>query len=214
MFNHQSEHGDYFRESLPQSISKEILRKIMKGELVSGDKIVEENIASELETSRAPVREALYLLQVNGIVDRIPRKGTIVKSFTRDDISDYVEVMIHIIQYGIVGVSKVWNDTHKEKWQQLYEDVLTYYGLQDLIHYQHSAELMLRYVMVLADNKALMRFYDEANQILNVFAQVQWNQETMIQFHKQFAKFVEALAEVNFEEAKQFARYALKEGEV
>ncbi|WP_209121115.1 GntR family transcriptional regulator [Alkalihalobacillus sp. BA299] len=71
-----------FGESLPEQIAKHILKKIMKGDLVPGDKIVEEYIASELNTSRAPVREALYLLQVDQIVERIPRKGTIVKSFT------------------------------------------------------------------------------------------------------------------------------------
>ncbi|WP_309520700.1 GntR family transcriptional regulator [Peribacillus frigoritolerans] len=70
--------GIYFGESLPQQIAKHILKKIIEGEIEAGEKIVEEDISKELNTSRAPVREALYLLQVDGIVERMPRRGTIV----------------------------------------------------------------------------------------------------------------------------------------
>jgi len=92
---------NHFGESLPEQIAKYILKKIMKGELVSGNKIFEEYVASELNTSRAPVREALYLLQIDNIVGRIPIRGTVVKNFTDFEVREYTEVMVGLIQMAL-----------------------------------------------------------------------------------------------------------------
>ena len=97
-------------ESLPQQISKYILKKIIKGEIRAGEKIVEEEISNQLNTSRAPVREALYLLQVDGIVERIPRRGTLVKKFTQKEIEEYNDVMIEIIQIAVDYSRNQWTD--------------------------------------------------------------------------------------------------------
>jgi DNA-binding GntR family transcriptional regulator len=57
----------------------ELLRKaIMNGTLVPGEQIVESRVARQLGVSQAPVREALALLERQGLVVKVHHRGTFV----------------------------------------------------------------------------------------------------------------------------------------
>lgn len=66
----------------------------MAGELKPGEKIIESTYAEEFGTSRAPIRESLYLLENEGLIERIPRKGAVVKGYTEDEVYDLLEMRI------------------------------------------------------------------------------------------------------------------------
>lgn len=51
---------------------------ILGGELVPGERIIESRIARELKISQAPVREALALLERQGLVVKVHNRGTFV----------------------------------------------------------------------------------------------------------------------------------------
>lgn len=95
--------------ALSNSIAEHITKQIMTGELKPGEKLVENYYAEEYGISRAPVREAIYLLATEGLVERIPRKGAVVKVYTINEIYDLLEIRImletmamkRIRQYGI-----------------------------------------------------------------------------------------------------------------
>ncbi|GAA0472058.1 GntR family transcriptional regulator [Alkalibacillus silvisoli] len=212
MFNSISDGSEQFGMSLPQQISRFILEKIIRGELTAGDKIVEEEIAKELNTSRAPVREALYLLQVKGIVDRVPRRGTIVKPFTDKDILDYLFVMVGIIQQGVDLSKDSWTKENQGEFHGLFVKAKQKYNEKDVIEYQNHTEKLFRFIIYMPNNKALIKFYEEANQILNIFAQVQWDIKTMENFHPKFIEFATAILESNFVQAKEAISEALKKG--
>ncbi|WP_067729154.1 GntR family transcriptional regulator [Oceanobacillus damuensis] len=212
MFKHTLDKTEHFGESLPEQISKNILKKIIKGELKAGDKIGEEEISKELNTSRAPVREALYLLQIDGVVERVPRKGTIVKSFTQKDIEDYLETIIGIIQLGIDYSKEYWTKENKDKFKALLEDSNIEYDNQNIIEYQYKAEKLFRFIIYITENIGLIRFYEEANHILNVFAQVQMNSKTMEKFHVKLKYFATTIIDSDFNKAKEAIKEAIKEG--
>lgn len=52
----------------------------------------EESTAAELGVSRGLAREALQRLHGEGIIERVPRRGWRVRSFSRDDLTDFLEV--------------------------------------------------------------------------------------------------------------------------
>jgi DNA-binding GntR family transcriptional regulator len=85
---------DLSNNSLSNKIAERITQQIITGELKPGEKLVEYAYAEEYGTSRAPVREALYLLTIEGLVERIPRKGAVVKSYTEAEIIDLLEIRI------------------------------------------------------------------------------------------------------------------------
>ena len=80
------------RTVLREQIRDLLLERILKGELESGDRIVELQIAQELGTSQAPVREALRELQSLGFVEHEPYRGTRVRRITEEELAEIYPV--------------------------------------------------------------------------------------------------------------------------
>jgi DNA-binding GntR family transcriptional regulator len=57
-----------------------------------GQRLIERDLAAELQLSRIPLREAMQRLQNDGLVIAIPRQGAIVSPFTADDVRDLFDV--------------------------------------------------------------------------------------------------------------------------
>lgn len=67
----------------------DILRtSILEAELKPGDPIVEATLAAELGVSRAPLREALQILNTEGLIEIIPYHKTVVRALKRRDIEE------------------------------------------------------------------------------------------------------------------------------
>jgi DNA-binding GntR family transcriptional regulator len=73
---------------------------ILGGRLQPGARIVEADIARQMATSRSPVREAVRKLEHEGLVEYIPRRGTIVVGLSRDDVADAYQLRAHLEAYG------------------------------------------------------------------------------------------------------------------
>ena len=55
--------------TLRENVADEIRMKILNGDMKPGDKIIEQELASEFGISRGPVREALRQLEQEGMVE-------------------------------------------------------------------------------------------------------------------------------------------------
>ncbi|MFJ2551125.1 GntR family transcriptional regulator [Microbacterium sp. NPDC087591] len=65
---------------------------IILGRRAPGSRLVERDIAAELNVSRLPVREAIRALVSEGVVVARPRTWAVVREFTHRDIKDFAEV--------------------------------------------------------------------------------------------------------------------------
>lgn len=63
-------------DSLPERIADRIVEAIGSGQLLPGQRLYEVEIAAQLSVSRIPVREALLVLQSQGLLRSSPRRGT------------------------------------------------------------------------------------------------------------------------------------------
>lgn len=80
----------------------DILRdRILKGEYVIGEKLVENQIATEFKVSRTPIRDAFKLLEEEGLIDSIPNKGSFAKGFTKQDMEDIYAVRKALEQLAV-----------------------------------------------------------------------------------------------------------------
>ena len=71
----------------------ELIRQaIVDGRLPPGQRLKEEELARELGISRTPVREALLILQTEGLVDAAPNRGAVVRSHDADDLEDLYQL--------------------------------------------------------------------------------------------------------------------------
>lgn len=70
---------------LIDEVGDRIRSQIFSGDLRDGERIVERDLAAQMGTSRGPVRDALRLLEQEGLVIATPRRGTRVASLTTAD---------------------------------------------------------------------------------------------------------------------------------
>jgi len=65
---------------------------IVDGRLEPGRRLKEEELARELGISRTPIREALLMLQAEGLVDAVPNRGAVVRVHTPEDLDDLYQL--------------------------------------------------------------------------------------------------------------------------
>lgn len=65
---------------------------ILDGVRPPGSRLIERDLAAEFGVSRVPVRDALKILEVEGLVTLRPRTWAIVREFTPSDMTDLDEV--------------------------------------------------------------------------------------------------------------------------
>ena len=87
--------------SLAATVAERVRQAIVDLELPLGSEISEVRLAQRLGVSRTPVREALYLLQLQGLVTILPQKGSYVFFPTEEDLIDLCEYRIVIEQRAI-----------------------------------------------------------------------------------------------------------------
>ncbi|MCI8327608.1 MAG: GntR family transcriptional regulator [Lachnospiraceae bacterium] len=65
---------------------------ILKGELKPGERLMELRLASKLGVSRTPIREAIRMLEQEGLAVTTPRRGAEVARMTEKDMEDVLQI--------------------------------------------------------------------------------------------------------------------------
>lgn len=79
---------------------------IITGEIAPGERLMEIPLAKQLGVSRTPVREAIRMLELEGLVVMIPRKGAEVARITEKDLRDALEVRCALEELAVVLACK------------------------------------------------------------------------------------------------------------
>lgn len=82
--------NDY--KPLREVIFNTLREAIIVGELKPGERLMEVQLADKMGVSRTPVREAIRMLELEGLVSMLPRKGAHVAELSAKDIMDVLEV--------------------------------------------------------------------------------------------------------------------------
>lgn len=86
--------------SLVGQITEFLTNAIVECQLHSGQRLVESEIQRKFMVSRAPIREAFRILEANGLVTTIPRKGTFVRIATPKYIEETLSVRAILEAYA------------------------------------------------------------------------------------------------------------------
>ena len=94
--------------SLATTVADRLRQAIIDAELALGSELSEATLAAKLGVSRTPIREALTLLQQQGMVNIIPQRGTYSFFPTEQDIIDLCEYRI-VLENRAVSFSTAQN---------------------------------------------------------------------------------------------------------
>ncbi|MFE3541978.1 GntR family transcriptional regulator [Nocardia sp. NPDC059177] len=86
--------------SQTRRIYDELRRDIITGVFREGEKLPESRVATMLGCSRLPVREALALLEFDGIVSARPRRSAVVRRWDRTAVEELFDVRIGLEPLG------------------------------------------------------------------------------------------------------------------
>lgn len=89
-----------------------IKREILTGAFPAGSKLSVADLARELGTGKTPIREALHLLQDEGLVEIVPRAGCFVSQMTVEDVQDIFQ--LRLIVEGATAELAAQNITDEE----------------------------------------------------------------------------------------------------
>lgn len=93
---------------------------ILKGELQPGERLMELQLASKLGVSRTPIREAIRMLEQEGLAVTIPRRGAEVAKMTEKDMEDVLTIREAL---DILAVQLAADNINREQLSELEEAV-------------------------------------------------------------------------------------------
>lgn len=82
---------------------RRILDAIDRGDLKSGDRLRESDLAARFGVSRTPIREALRRLEAQGLVVHQPHKGAVVAELDYDQLSE-----LYAVRAALEGTAARW----------------------------------------------------------------------------------------------------------
>ena len=89
--------------SIREQVLKQMRELIVSNAIPSGNRLYEEKLAAELGVSRTPVREALHMLEGEGLLESIPRVGYVVKIPSIEDFEEIIE-----IRKALESLTAIW----------------------------------------------------------------------------------------------------------
>ncbi|MFA6504689.1 MAG: GntR family transcriptional regulator [Treponemataceae bacterium] len=80
--------------TLSERVFEHIKDDILMGVMKPGDRLLYEKLAEKLNVSLTPVKEALLMLEQEGLVKTVPRKGAYVTQLTNRDVLEYTQIRL------------------------------------------------------------------------------------------------------------------------
>ena len=78
--------------TVPEQIAAQVGDRILDGRLVPSARIGEQELADEFQVSRGPVREAVRILEREGLATILARRGAIVTELTAGELREIFEI--------------------------------------------------------------------------------------------------------------------------
>ncbi len=89
------------RNSLAIEVAKKLQLEIISGRIKPGQKLLEQELSNMMKTSRGPVRDALIILEHEGLVVREYNRGATVVRMTASDVEEVSSLRLCLEQFAL-----------------------------------------------------------------------------------------------------------------
>lgn len=87
------------RQTMAGQVADELRRRIISGDYVEGEQLLQEQLAQDFGVSKVPVREALHLLEAEGLITQQFHRGAVVTGISPRDLMELFELRAQIEQW-------------------------------------------------------------------------------------------------------------------
>jgi DNA-binding GntR family transcriptional regulator len=104
------------KNSLREQVINAIRNAIIEGKFKPGEKIPEQELAEQLGVSRTPIREAIHILEQQGLVLIAPKSGTFVAEVDPAEVQDSLYTRIALEE---LALRQAIERSKPEEWENL-----------------------------------------------------------------------------------------------
>ncbi|WIF96003.1 GntR family transcriptional regulator [Caminicella sporogenes] len=192
---------------LREVVFEYLRNSILNGELEPGERLMELQLAEQLGVSRTPIREAIRKLELEGLVEMIPRKGAYVADLSIKDVLDVLEVRMFLEGLAAYLAAERMSEEEIEELKSILEK------------FENSIESKDREEMIKLDkqfhdkiiegskNSKLMQIVQGLHEQFQRFRVIYFNEysehEQLLKYHQ---AIVEAISKRDCEKAQEYAQ--------
>lgn len=155
--------GTVLRLPLTDQVAAAIRDMIVQDQLEPGQRVRERELSERLRVSRTPLREALKILAVEGLVELLPNRGAVVANPGQDEIHDRLELLGVLESLGGELAATRASDTEIAEVRALHFEMLAAFSRQDRLSYFKLNQRIHRAIILSSRNKALIEEHARLN---------------------------------------------------
>ncbi|MEC7765043.1 MAG: GntR family transcriptional regulator [Pseudomonadota bacterium] len=184
-------------KSLAAIVAENLKEAILRREIALGEQLSEEKIAVAMEVSRTPVREALTILQMQGLINILPRRGSIVFKPDAEELRRLVDYRLNLeLLVSRLALERAPKETYAglKKALVLMEKAR---DVDDTLRYAQADTVFHNVFFENADNPFFLEAYDIASGRISA---LRVHLSTQLQLHRyttyaEHVEIAEAVAE-------------------
>lgn len=142
---------------------------ILKGQLLPGDRLVAQRLATELGISRTPVKEALARLESEGLVVRAGNWGYSVRTISVRDAEELFEARLVIEVASAARAAERATEAETEAMAKLLNASRRRLKARDLIEFQHCSRGVHELIAQATGNFQIVRMFKQVNDLVVLF---------------------------------------------
>jgi len=148
---------------LHEQVAATLRQMLVEGLIPPGGKLNERELCEELNISRTPLREAIKMLAVEGLVELLPNRGSVAIELSAADVRHTFEVMAGL--EGLSGELAAQRITESEldEIKALHYEMMAAYTRRDLSAYYQLNAAIHRAINQAAKNPVLTATYNQVN---------------------------------------------------
>ena len=155
--------------TIKEQVYQILKQKVCEQQYKPGQWLQEKELASYLNVSRSPVREALRMLANDGLVVEIPNKGIFVREFSRKDIMDIYDMRNMLESYAIAHSNANLSESSREELLETVHNLEEAQKNNDLKQYvEFDTQLHLQ-IIKLGGNPIINSTYERLRSMLQPF---------------------------------------------
>jgi DNA-binding GntR family transcriptional regulator len=159
--------------SLHDEVATQLRERIFSGELEAGSFLDEVRLAEQMKISRTPLREALKVLTVEGLVRHEPRRGCFVSEVTEKDLDEIFPVIALLEGRCAFEAAQNATDADIEALEDLHQKLARHARAKRINDYYATNYAIHEAIIALADNRWLAMVIQDLRKILKLARQRQ-----------------------------------------
>jgi DNA-binding GntR family transcriptional regulator len=153
--------------TLAMEIARHVREQIMSGALAAGERVNETRLMQAVSSSRSPVREALRVLESEGLVTLEPHRGARVRGVSEAELEEIFDVRLMIESHGVLHHLHRLAADALAPVRRAVEDARAALGAGDIARWHQASLRFHDGLVMLASNRHLTRLHEELKTSLH-----------------------------------------------